>query len=332
MTVAAELHVIIVAPEGVTGSLRVLIERLAGLGIGTQTVEDVSAAAALAGHAPANPPALLVDLRELTSGDPDEQRLATEAIKRALFVLPQCTPIAVTHEAPTTLMLACVRAGAADLIDLGLEGTAAVRQVVTRVWLRQRERLADAESTAALRGIVEDLLKDLIKTERRSLALEDRRDDKNGARPPAIVIVEPDRPLAEELAHRLEAAGLTTYAFVRGEDAAAATEAFDLAIIAAQLPGIDGIATLAQLRERIPGLPAFLLTAGRDGALAAQAADLGVVGFIDKPVSDLAGTVGRIGALAADAAGRAREHSYLERIKDRHEHVLARYRALPRDR
>lgn len=327
MTVTTDLHVLIVAPDGVTGSLRVLIERLAGLGIRTATVQDVAAAAALAAHAPDNPPALLLDLRELTSGDPDEQQLATAALKRALFVLPQCTPIAVTHEAPPTLMLACVRAGAADLIDLGLEGTAAVRQIVTRVWLRQRERLAEAESTGALRGMVEDLLKDLIKTERRSLALEDR----GAARPAAIVIVEPDRPLADELAHRLEAAGLTTYAFVRGEDAIAATEAFDLAVVAAQLPGIDGLETITQLRERLPGLPAFLMTSVPDGALAAHAADLGVVGFVQKPVTDVLEIVARLSGLAADALGRAREHSYLERIKDRHEHVLARYRALPRD-
>ncbi len=173
MTTAAEpaMRVVIVAPEGVTGSLRVLIERLVGLGLDVTTVDDVSTAANHVAREPNHPPCVMLDLRELTSADADELRLATDAVKRAIFVIPQCTPIVITGEAQTGLLLACLRAGAADLLDLGLEGTAAVRQVVTRVWQRQRERIAELAQTAKLRGMVEDLLKDLIKTERRSLAL-----------------------------------------------------------------------------------------------------------------------------------------------------------------
>ena len=352
MTTAApaspEPHVIMIAPEGATGSLRVLIERLAGVGIPVTVVHDVARAADLVANDPANPPCILLDLRELTSADADEQQLATDAVKRALFVLPQCTPVVVTGEAQAGLLVACVRAGAVDLLDLGLEGTAAARQVVTRVWQRQRERLIDAAQAASLRAMVEDLLKDLIKTERRSIDLEDkiiayRRQTRemqplSETRLPAILLVEPDRELATELAQRLEALGVTTYAYGRGEDALANAESlamgatmFDLALVTAQLPGIDGLETISRLRERHPGLPAFLVTSIHDGALAEQAADLGVVGFVAKPLVDLDEVVGRLAQLAKDALGRTREHSYLERIKTRHERVLARYRALPRE-
>jgi len=68
-----------------------------------------------------------------------------------------------------------------------------------------------------------------------------------------------------------------------------------------------------------------------DGDLAALAADLGVVGFVQKPLADLDDIVARLAQLARDSLHRTREHVYLQRIKERHVRVLARYRALPRE-
>jgi FixJ family two-component response regulator len=73
------------------------------------------------------------------------------------------------------------------------------------------------------------------------------------------------------------------------------------------------------------------MTSVHDGDLAAHAADLGVVGFVQKPLADLDDIVARLAQLARDSLHRTREHAYLQRIKERHERVLARYRALPRE-
>jgi FixJ family two-component response regulator len=78
-------------------------------------------------------------------------------------------------------------------------------------------------------------------------------------------------------------------------------------------------------------LPAFLLTSVIDADLATDAANLGVVGFVQKPLADLDEVVERLSQLAHASLARTREHDYLERIKERHERVLARYRALPRE-
>jgi DNA-binding response OmpR family regulator len=156
-------------------------------------------------------------------------------------------------------------------------------------------------------------------------------------RPPAIVIVEPDEALVRELVQRLAAAGVETYAFARGEDAVSHVEAslpgvamFDMALVTAQLDGMNGLETITKLRELLTGMPAFLVSAVDDGGLAAFAADLGVAGFVRKPIPDLDDLVARLAHVAKDALARTREHSYLERIKTRHERVLARYRSLPR--
>ena len=73
------------------------------------------------------------------------------------------------------------------------------------------------------------------------------------------------------------------------------------------------------------------MTAVHDADLAARAADLGVVGFVQKPLADVDEVVARLAQLARESLERTREQLYLQRIKARHERVLARYRSLPRE-
>jgi DNA-binding NtrC family response regulator len=345
VSVEVQPRAVVIAPKGATGSLRVLLERLVGMGIDADVVDDLAGAAELVAAQGDAPPCLLVDLRELASEDVEDVRQATDAVRTLLAAIPQCQPVVITGEADAAMIVACVRAGAGDVIDIQLEGTAAARQVVERLYRKQRDRAAQLSQLATLRAMIEDMLKDLIRTERRSIDLEEqlaRRDRETSStdnRPPTILLVEPDRALADRLVEKLEAADVTTFAYVTGDEAARGAAAlalgaaplYDLALVAAQLPDTDGLATIQRLRDRAPALPAFLMTSVHDTGLAERAADLGVVGFVHKPLSDLDGTVDRLAQLARESLSRTREHAYLERIKARHDRVLARYRALPRD-
>jgi CheY-like chemotaxis protein len=289
---------------------------------------------------------VLLDLREAGGGEVEDIKLATDSIKKTIALMPDVFPIVVTANANAALVLACNRAGAGDVLDLALEGTAPARDTVRRLFNRQADRAVDARTLRALRSMVEDLVKDLVRTERRSIDLEEklgRATDSVTAitglevRQPAVLLVEHERDIADELADRLEAAGIATYAYATGEEALreadtlAENTGLDIALVAAQLPGMDGLQTVRLLRERVPGLPAFLVTATHDSALAEEAADLGVVGFVHKPLDDMEEVVDRLAQLATESLQRAREHQYVERIKERHERVLAKYRSLPRE-
>ena len=340
-----EVAAILIAPHGATGPLRGLMDRLASVGVIVSIVDDLPSAVELAaGHEAL--PALLLDLRAYSSGEVDDVRRATEIVRRTLLALPHTFPIAVTAEAGGPMLVACLRAGAGDVIDLALEGTATARGVVQRICQRQRERAKELAAVAQHRAVIEELLKDLIRTERRSIDAEEAlaAQHRSGAipavfehRPPAILLIEHDRAVADELADLLETAGVATYAYVTGEEALreartlAESTGLDLALVAAELPGIDGLETIRRLRERIPALASFLMTSVRDAGLAADASDLGVVGFVHKPLSDFDQIVRRLSELARESLQRSREAVYLERIKERHERVLARYRSLPRE-
>lgn len=336
---------ILIAPDGPSGQLRGLMDRLGSTGIEVTIVDDVGTAVELV-RKHSSPPALLLDLRDVSAGETEDLRNAGELIRRVLVAVPSSLPVAVTDGATPHMLIACFRAGAADIIDLGLEGTATSRTVVQRVCQRQFDRARELAAFSQQRTMVEDLLRDLIRTERRSIDAEDAlAHARSGevpviaaeSRGPAILLVEHDRTVADDLADLLEAAGIATFAYVTGEEAVreaealAATTGLDLALVAAQLPGIDGLESVRRLRDRVPGLPAFLMTSVHDADLAADAADLGVVGFVHKPLEDIDGVVERLAQLAQESLHRTREAVYLERIKERHERVLARYRSLPRE-
>jgi DNA-binding NtrC family response regulator len=335
-----ELAAILLAPGGASGPLRDLVARLAAVGVAVTTVDDLDTAVAVAASH-RTPPALLLDLCAHGAGDPADLDAATAALRAATARQPGAHPVVLTATADPALILTCVRAGAGDVLDLDLEGTAAARAVVQRSCERQAARAAELAMVATQRDMIEELLKDVILTERRAIDAEEAlaagsRASAGDGRAPAVLLVEHDRALADELADRLEEAGVATFAFLTGEDALreadalAASTGLDLALVATRLRGIDGLETVARLRARIADLPALILVPPEDAAIATRAAAL-AIGVLAKPLGDLAPIVRQIRQLARDSRHRTREQAYLQRIKERHERVLARYRSLPRE-
>ncbi len=88
----------------------------------------------------------------------------------------------------------------------------------------------------------------------------------------------------------------------RSDSGAGRAEAFDAALVDFQLgASIDGLALIAALRERHPGLPAALVTAQGSPDLARRAAKMGVV-LIAKPAG-----ADQIGGFLANVASGVRE-------------------------
>jgi len=335
---------ILLAPAGATGPLRGLVDRLASIGVPITIIGEIAAAAVHSASRP-RPPAILLDLRDVGTGDDENAQKVTEAVRRTLEILPHSMPIVIAAGVTTPVVTAAIRAGAGDVLDVTLEGTAAARAMVQRICQRQSDRRLELTVMEEQRAIIEQLLKDLIRTERRAIDGEEalatrvrasRELAVTDTRLPAVVLVESERHVADELAERLEGAGVATFAYVSGEEAVresaqlSESGGIDFAIVAARLPSMSGIDTVRALRERTASLQAFLLAAPGDEQLAAGADELGGIMAIQKPIADLEELITRAAELARESRARTREAIYLQRIKERHEHVLERYRSLPR--
>ena len=281
-----------------------------------------------------------------TSTPEDHISVVTNRIKGVRRVVVGGIPVIGVAESPrAVIVIAAQRAGADDFFDFSRETDASFQRIIDNSATNAANRVLHQSHLRDLRAVLEDFLRELVKTERRSIDLEmqlankGRRSDAAGEfdanRAPSVLILEDDSEVANMLVDELEENGLMTYAFVSGEEAvvhvkrlAGRGEALDLAIVDAKLPGIDGIEAIKQMREANGGLAAILMTGFSDAETAVNAADIGVVGYVLKPFDDVAGLVDRIREQAEHQRDRSRERHYLSRIKERHDKVLLRYRRI----
>lgn len=329
--------------SGHTAMLRELVERLAALGVDTGVVAELDPAMRALRDDPDT--LVVLDVDDANHGQATIVTIASRVEGVVQHVL-DAAPVAIATRPSTAVVQACLRAGATTFVDLGADSFEAAIHLLAHAARERQRRTSQRRVLEQLRLLVDELLRDLVKTERRSIDLERRlaelgADDGETAtdlderRSPVVMLVEDDRELSDLLVDRLEQLGLTTVAFVTGEEAvshgdrmALHGEALDLVIVDRLLPGIDGLEVVRRLRKDRPHLAAFLITGFADPTVSARVADLGVVGIAVKPFDDLRALLARLRDEATAAMARTREQGYLQRIKARHEAVLDRYRVL----
>lgn len=335
--------IIVADGPGVDGRLHELFDRLAEARIVATVVRAADEATAqLVISDSEEIQCVLVEAGDVAAAETRKRLLD---VARVIAAVPDIEPVALAHGPPADLVVDFIRAGGGDVVDLDSDDQNRIAAILQRVADRSQDRAALRRHVRGLHTALEDFLKKLIKTERRYIDLErelaarGKRVEQIGEfdpnRPPAILIVEDDRDVANMLVDRLEQAGMSTFAFMSGEEAVInavkmvkSGEAIDLALVDARLPGMDGIEAIRQMREAKPNLPAILMTGYSDTETAISAADMGVVGFVLKPFDDIPSLIQRVRQRASDSMNKARERHYLTEIKQRHEKILLRYRKL----
>src|SRR5512132_1481564 len=95
---STNLGAILIAPRGPTGPLQGLVERLTSAGVDVAVVDELETAVEIA-HRHMVPPTLLLDLREASAGEIEDQQIAGDAIRRTIAALPNTLPVVVTNDA-----------------------------------------------------------------------------------------------------------------------------------------------------------------------------------------------------------------------------------------
>lgn len=102
----------------------------------------------------------------------------------------------------------------------------------------------------------------------------------------AVLLVDDERDFADLLAERLQARGFQVQTAYDGEEALrlAAVHELDVAVLDVNLPGIDGLAVLRELKKIKPHAEALMLTGQMDLATAIMGMKLGATDYLVKPV------------------------------------------------
>jgi len=102
----------------------------------------------------------------------------------------------------------------------------------------------------------------------------------------AVLLVDDERDFADLLAERLTARGFAVKTAYDGEEALRLAAGFDIdvAVLDVNLPGIDGLALLRELKLVRPQSEALMLTGQNDLATAVAGMKLGATDYLVKPV------------------------------------------------
>ena len=110
-------------------------------------------------------------------------------------------------------------------------------------------------------------------------------DREQTARP--ILIVDDEAIVRESIRDWLVASGFTVSTAASGEEALkmASGQDFGVVVLDIRLPGMTGLKTLQELRALKPGIKAIMITAYPTPEFSSEAAKLGALDFVVKPVN-----------------------------------------------
>lgn len=102
-----------------------------------------------------------------------------------------------------------------------------------------------------------------------------------------ILVVEDEPVVAEVLAEAIKGAGYEVLVALDGNEAldVLASTPVDGVFMDLVMPGLSGLAVLAQIRNRHPLLPVVIISGHAVGAAAAKAKELGAIAVLEKPTA-----------------------------------------------
>ena len=119
----------------------------------------------------------------------------------------------------------------------------------------------------------------------------------------SVVLVDDDTAWLADLEVWLGHEGFQVTGISRGEWVLEAVDFHepDVVVVDLQLPGVDGLQILGQLRRRWPTLPVIVMTAFGGADVEEQVRRLGAIGYFDKPfrLDNLVASIRRIGRRAS---------------------------------
>lgn len=108
-----------------------------------------------------------------------------------------------------------------------------------------------------------------------------------GTEHPMVYVVDDDEVVRDSLKALLEIRQYGVREFESGEDFLAQDPDLTACclVLDVHMPGMTGVELLRTLRERDSDVPVILITGRRDGQIDSQAAELGAIALLDKPVA-----------------------------------------------
>lgn len=105
-------------------------------------------------------------------------------------------------------------------------------------------------------------------------------------RGPVVAVIDDDAAVCESTRFLLETYDFEVRTYLSGADFLRDNPDIACLIVDYQLPGLNGLEFVSELRRRGSLVPAIMITATTDPAVERRAAELGIGGVLQKPLSN----------------------------------------------
>jgi FixJ family two-component response regulator len=114
----------------------------------------------------------------------------------------------------------------------------------------------------------------------------DKREATMIARGPMVAVIDDDAAVCESTRFLLETYDFEVRTYLSGTDFLRDNPDIACLIVDYQLPGLNGLELVSELRTRGSPVPAIMITATSDPAVERRAAELGIREVLQKPLSN----------------------------------------------
>ena len=218
--------------------------------------------------------------RLIAAADGEEaiSTVAQDGVRPDMAIVDYNLPRGMTGVQVMTRFREMVRPDLPGLILTGDISTKAHVEIAKRGYIHRSKPIMAAD----LAHIVQELL-----AKSAQVASAEQLAGHAGAEPRTVVVIDDDDGVREALRTLLQEEGMAVEIYASGEALLGAphTQSHACLLIDATMPGMGGIELLRRLKDQGDLRPAILITGDGDLKMAVEAMRLGIVDFIEKPIS-----------------------------------------------
>ena len=296
---------------------------LSALGLELVSVADLDAA--LRALAERNAGVLVVasDWREL------EAAVARVGRARPVVQVLVATRLGVPEHVSTAL-----DDGVSGIVDLRALDPARAASTVARALGRHERAMRERELLRKLHELNEEFLKAMVVLDKRNVELEETlhgEGDDVGKRRVLVIDDEPTLCTLLEMVLLDHGYDVVTAADAEAGLQAFRTQYFHVVVTDKNLPRMDGIALMRELKRLRPEVDVILVTAFGSKESAIAALDLGAAAFLEKPFDDIDDVAKKVDEVVEKQKERQRKREFLRLFKERNHDFLDKYRVIRSD-
>ncbi|MBN1959379.1 MAG: response regulator [Deltaproteobacteria bacterium] len=255
--------------------------------------------------------------------------ILAETVVQLTTANPEIQILVATRLGVPPQVSAAFDAGARDLLDIKECDPAQIGAAIDRALARHKQTRKERDLLIKLHTLNEDFLKAMVVLDKRNNELEQIVQGSSiDDRPIHVLVIDDEGTIASLIEYVLTNHGYKVTVALDGETGLKHFQKnqFPIVITDKNLPGIDGVAVMREIKRVHPETDVILITGYGSKESAIAALNIGATAYIEKPFNDIHDIRRKVDEVAAAQKMRNKKRDLLRTVKQRNRDFLKQYR------